>query len=389
MIPSYDGDLFADDALAEPYAHYRTLRDLGPVVHLPVHDVYAVARYADARRVLEDPVAFCSGRGVGLNDFINAGGRGTTLMSDGVQHARQRDVIGRPLTPKAVAELRPAAQRLADDLAERLVGRGRFDAVPDLAEVLPATWVPDLLGWPDDGRDHLVEWASDTFDCLGPLNDRTEAAGPGLMAMTAYAHQVAASTLPEGSMAAGILAAAERGDLEPEQCPMAIIDYLGPSLDTTIAALGNAIWLFATHPEQWAQLRREPDRAKHQRLHPHRHRGGDDRRGRGAGRGSGPGELRVCQPRRTAVGRPRDLRHRPQQRRAHRVRLRRARVRRHGVGPARRGGGARGAGRAGRALRARRATRPQAEQPDPVLRIPTGRRPPRLMVGSSRRGART
>ena len=262
MIPSYDGDLFADDALAEPYAHYRTLRDLGPVVHLPVHDVYAVARYADARRVLEDPVAFCSGRGVGLNDFINAGGRGTTLMSDGVQHARQRDVIGRPLTPKAVAELRPAAQRLADDLAERLVGRGRFDAVPDLAEVLPATWVPDLLGWPDDGRDHLVEWASDTFDCLGPLNDRTEAAGPGLMAMTAYAHQVAASTLPEGSMAAGILAAAERGDLEPEQCPMAIIDYLGPSLDTTIAALGNAIWLFATHPEQWAQLRREPDRAK-------------------------------------------------------------------------------------------------------------------------------
>jgi cytochrome P450 len=43
---------------------------------------------------------------------------------------------------------------------------------------------------------------------------------------------------------------------------MAIIDYLGPSLDTTVAALGNAGWLFATHPDQWARLRREPERIK-------------------------------------------------------------------------------------------------------------------------------
>ena len=43
---------------------------------------------------------------------------------------------------------------------------------------------------------------------------------------------------------------------------MAIIDYLGPSLDTTIAAIGNAIWLFATHPDQWQLLREQPDRVK-------------------------------------------------------------------------------------------------------------------------------
>jgi cytochrome P450 len=64
-------------------------------------------------------------------------------------------------------------------------------------------------------------------------------------------------------MAAGILEAAARGDIEAHQCPMAIIDYLGPSLDTTVAAIGNAVWLFATHPEQWERLRREPDRVKH------------------------------------------------------------------------------------------------------------------------------
>ena len=262
MIPTYDADLYAADALADPYDHYRNLRDLGPVVHLSAHDVHVVARDAEVRAVLEDPETFCSGQGVGLNEFINEGGRGTTLMSDGEQHRRLRAVVGRPLTPKALAELRPDAEVLAAELADGLVARGGFDAVADLAEVLPARWVPDLLGWPAEGRDRLLDWAAATFDCLGPLNERVAAAGEDLLAMTAYAQHVASSTLPEGSMAAGILAAAARGDLEPEQCPMAIIDYLGPSLDTTVAALGNAVWLFATHPEQWSRLRREPERIK-------------------------------------------------------------------------------------------------------------------------------
>ncbi len=261
-MPTYDVDLYADDALADPYEHHRALRDLGPVVWLSAHEVFAVTRYADVRRVLEDAELFCSGQGVGLNDVINAGGRGTTLMSDGEDHARLREVIGRPLTPRALAELRPDAQALADDLVDRLVAGRSFDAVADLAEVLPATWVPELLGWPSEGRDRLLGWASDTFDSLGPLNDRAVAAGRGLLEMTGYAAQVASSALPEGSMAAGIIEAAARGDIGRNRCPMAIIDYLGPSLDTTIAALGSAVWLFATHPEQWALVRREPDRVK-------------------------------------------------------------------------------------------------------------------------------
>ncbi len=260
MTPTYDADLFTDGALTEPYEHYRALRDLGPVVWLSAHDLYAVTRYADVRTVLENPAIFCSGQGVGLNDFINTAGQGTTIMSDGDRHRRLREVVGRPLTPKALSDLRPVAQELAEGLVDRLVGLGEFDAVTDLAEFLPATWVPELLGWPEDARDRLVDWGSANFDALGPPNARADAAGPGLLEMAAYAHHLARTQLPEGSMAAGILDAAARGDIEPAQCPMAIIDYLAPSLDTTISALGNAVWLFATQPDQWQLLRREPDR---------------------------------------------------------------------------------------------------------------------------------
>ena len=261
-VPVYEADLFTDEALADPYDHYRALRDAGPVVWLAAHGVYAVARYREVRAVLEQPATFCSGEGVGLNDLINEGGRGTTIMSDGEEHRRQREVIGRPLTPRALAELQPEAQAIADRLVAALVERGAFDVVRDLAVELPASWVPDLLGWPADGRARLLDWANANFDGLGPLNERAIAAGEGLLEMVAFAHELAESELPAGSMAARILEAAARGEIDRSRCPMMIIDYLAPSLDTTISGIGNAIWLLATHPDQWELLRERPQRVK-------------------------------------------------------------------------------------------------------------------------------
>jgi cytochrome P450 len=40
---------------------------------------------------------------------------------------------------------------------------------------------------------------------------------------------------------------------------MLLIDYLGPSIETTASALGHALALFATHPDQWQLLRDRPE----------------------------------------------------------------------------------------------------------------------------------
>ena len=261
-VPRYGVNLFTDAVLDDPYPHLRTLRDTGPLVWLDAHGMYAATRYADVRNILADHTTFVSGEGVALNDVINHLGRGTTLMSDGDEHQVQRRIIGRPLTPRALADLRSDAQALADSLVEQLVDRRRFDAVTDLAEILPTTWVPDLLGWPTEGREHLVDWAAAQFDGLGPLNDRAVAASDGILAMSAYAQRLAGAELSAQSFGAGIQRAAARGEIEPQRCPMLFIDYLAPSLDTTISAIGNAIWLFAVHPDQWQRLREAPDRIK-------------------------------------------------------------------------------------------------------------------------------
>ena len=147
--PAYPYDIFTDQVLSDPHPHYRTLRELGPVVWLEAHGMYVLPRYAQARAALADPGRFCSGQGVGLNDVINGlAAGGNTLTTDGEVHDHLRGVIGPGLTPRALRGMRDSVEQQASDLVAGLAQRGSFDAVTDLARALPLSVVPDLIGLP-------------------------------------------------------------------------------------------------------------------------------------------------------------------------------------------------------------------------------------------------
>ena len=257
--PQYDEDIYTDEALLEPYEHYRALRELGPAVHLRAHDAYAVARYDDVKHVLSTPDTFRSADGIALNHPANDAIRGCTLASDGEQHAHLRRVVAHRLTPRALRPMHETITATADALVTDLVARGSFDAVVDLARALPLSIVPDFVGWPEEGREHLLTWAGANFDSFGPLNARTARAMPHCGEMAAYGTALVRdeNVLP-GSLGASVLEARDRGEVTTEQAMMLMLDYLAPSLDTTISAVGSAIWLFGTHPEQWDLVRADP-----------------------------------------------------------------------------------------------------------------------------------
>ena len=263
--PRYDADLYSDEAILDPYPHYAHLRELGPVVRLTRHRVYAVARYAECRAVLSDDATFRSGAGVGLNPISNRIGRGTTLNSDDDVHRARRSVVAHRLTPRALRSLSDqVAERAAETVAAALTIDGPVDGVADLACALPLSVVPDLVGWPEKGREHLLRWAGATFDVLGPLNARALRSTPAALDMLRFARRTVRhrDVLP-GSLGADVLRAADEGQLPEGGCPALLVDYLGPSLDTTISAIASALHLFATHPEQWAALRSDPSLIPH------------------------------------------------------------------------------------------------------------------------------
>ncbi|MDW8807094.1 cytochrome P450 [Streptomyces scabiei] len=258
-IPVYHPDLYSASAIRDTYPHYAALRELGPVVHLSKHKVYALPRYAECKQVLLDDDTFVSSGGVALNPVANRVGQGTTLFSDGEDHARRRSLLGHRLTPRALRTMKDTVDRQAVAVVEDAVARRTVDAV-EVATALPMSVVPDLVGWPRQGREHLLRWAGATFDALGPLNRQAARTLPASLGMLRYARGVVRDrSVLDGSMGHDLLRAADEGRLMPAECATMLIDYLAPSLDTTISAISSALHLFAVHPEQWRLLKADPD----------------------------------------------------------------------------------------------------------------------------------
>lgn len=255
-IPVSDVDLYTDEARIDPYPIYDRFRELGPVVYLERDDLYALPRYAEVRAALMDWTTFSSARSVFVDPTMNAQLEGITLCSDPPDHTMMRGVLGRPLRQDRMREIAPRIEAEADRVVTELCDRGRFDAATELAEHLPMAVVSDLVGLPDRGRAKMLEWAAAIWNVQGPANERFTAAMPAVEEFLVFAHEdaVPGNIDPDG-WAAHLYQAADRGEMPRDKCPVMMLDYVTPSLDTTILAITNAIALLAEHPDQWDLLR--------------------------------------------------------------------------------------------------------------------------------------
>jgi cytochrome P450 len=251
--------LFSTEALLNPYPLYQELRQAGGLVWLEQIRTHALPRFDEVLHALRNPGVFSSSAGVTLNDWTNRVAQGSTISSDPPKHTAMRRVLERPLGPKALAQLRERIFSAAEALVERLVAKRRFDAATELAQFLPLEIVTNLVGVPLAAKERMLEWATAGFDLAGPLNVRTKSSLAVIEEMFLFSRsQLTRDQVKPGSWCDLLFEAGDRGELPIEQCRMMMQDYIGPSLDTTIAATASAIWLFARNPDQWDRLRREP-----------------------------------------------------------------------------------------------------------------------------------
>ena len=259
--PASDLDLWSGEALLDPFPHYRQLRDAGPVVWLSKANAWGAFRYQAVRGVLGKPKVFSSANGVMLNDFMNKACADARIMlcSDDPRHRALRRVFMRPLTPQAVERLRSRLTGAMNGQVDKLVRIKSFDAVKDLAQFLPLTVVAELVGLSDEGRDRMLNWASAVFDSFGPEHgSRTQRSYKMVAEVFEYISNVPRDELNPDGWGMALFNAADRGEISVEDARSLLLDYLTPSLDTTINALSGAILLFGRNPEQWSLLRRDP-----------------------------------------------------------------------------------------------------------------------------------
>jgi 4-methoxybenzoate monooxygenase (O-demethylating) len=260
--PVSDLDPFAAEFIADPYPRHETLRELGPVVRLARYDAWAVARYEQVNAVLMDWETFGSGAGVGVADFRKEKpwrAPSIILEADPPLHTRTHKILARVMSPAALRALRPAFELEARSLVNELLERRRIDGVADAGRAYPLKVFPDAVGLRPDGRENLLPYGNMVFNAIGPRNAILEesmaSAGKVIPWITAAC---ARDSLASGGIGRNVYAAVDAGEATEEEAGLLIRSLLSAGLDTTIAAIGNALLCFARFPEQWQALRDDP-----------------------------------------------------------------------------------------------------------------------------------
>jgi cytochrome P450 len=185
------------------------------------------------------------------------------LETDPPLHDRTRRIVDRVVFPPALQHLHEPFAKEAAAAVERVLARGRFDGVRELAEAFPLKVFPDAVGLDADGRENLLPYGDMVFNGFGPLNARFKAstATAGAVVPWIMAKCSRRALAPDG-LGAEIYKAVEAGEATEEEAALLVRSFLSAGLDTTVAAIGSALYLLATNPAQWRKLRAEPLLAK-------------------------------------------------------------------------------------------------------------------------------
>jgi cytochrome P450 family 142 subfamily A polypeptide 1 len=77
---------------------------------------------------------------------------------DGDDHTCQRALVSKGFTPRRIAELEGKMRQIVDGLVDRVAARGECDLVADFARPLPMRVIGEMLGYPLDRQDEVLDW---------------------------------------------------------------------------------------------------------------------------------------------------------------------------------------------------------------------------------------
>ena len=255
-------DPFSHAFLENPYPHHESLREAGPVVWLEQYGIWSMARHQEVRDALTDWQTYCSGAGVGLSDFRKEPPwrpPSIILEADPPLHTRTRAVLTRILSPAAINVLRTRLVEEADALVDRLVEQREFDGIADLAEAYPLKVFPDSVGIAEEGRENLLPYGNMVFNAFGPRNYLFEKAMANAAPVRDWImSKCSRAELSKDGLGMQIFAGVVVGELSEAEAGMLVRSFLSAGIDTTVYGLGNALYCFARHPQQWTILRENP-----------------------------------------------------------------------------------------------------------------------------------
>ena len=280
----------------DPPPALRALQSERPITKVRLWDgstPWLVTRYADQRALLADPrvsADITHPRYPHPSAAVKARRREaqTFINMDDPEHARLRRMVTAPFAVKRMEALRPAVQKIVDDLIDdMLAGPKPVDLVEAFALPVPSLVICELLGVPYADHDFFQS----NSRILINSNTTPEQAAAATQELTEYLDQLVAEKLanPGDDLLSQLAERVRAGELtRHEAADMGVLLLIaGHETTANMIALGTLALL--EHPDQLAVLRESDDPKLV------------------AGGGRGAAALPEHHPHRTAPGRPEDI----------------------------------------------------------------------------------
>ncbi len=145
----------------DPWDAYRWLRENDPVHWDPVHRLWGVSRYADIVAVEKNTALYTSVDG--SRPATDQREDTSMINRDDPDHQKQRMLVARQFTPRAVRQIEDQLRTLVNELIDGVIASGSCEAIGSLASPLPAIVIGDKLGFPRDLWPKLREWSEITM----------------------------------------------------------------------------------------------------------------------------------------------------------------------------------------------------------------------------------
>lgn len=261
------GELTTMAGREDPYSRYERLRAISPIVRAD-DGALVVTRHADGAAVTRDArfghlpadmLAF-----LGLPDWADHPSLRylftSILLLNPPDHTRLRRLVSGTFTPRRVQALRPAIERMVDDLLDAMSGEVEF--VGAFAFRLPVDVIGELLGVPAADRAQFQSLVRDSTQVLEIITPEVLAtADPAAATIRAYLADLVADRrkAPGDDLISALVAAEESGDQLTEEELLTMAGLLfAAGFETTTNLLTNGLAALLAHPGQLALLREQP-----------------------------------------------------------------------------------------------------------------------------------
>jgi cytochrome P450 len=251
----------------DPYPVYRWMRDNAPV-YRHTDGWYALSRYDDVLDASQQPLLYSSAEGTSLEIVDTVKILPMIIYMDPPRHDRQRKLVSRAFTPRAIWDLEPFVRDTAERLLDALGEQGSGDFVEEFSAILPMNVIMELLGVPEGDRNQVRLWMDASLERIEEPPFIPERATEAMANAFGYWSSLVAEkrASPDDALTSRLCEVEVTDDdgattrLSDEEVIGFLLLIGAAGTETVMKLLANAMVLFQRNPDEWQKVLDDPAR---------------------------------------------------------------------------------------------------------------------------------